>query len=124
LGDLSPKNIGIRADGRSVFFDLESFHYGNKLYDVAVLAAHIYLHYYESNLAKNMVSAFIGGYQLESGVNILDNPVFGQIFSASIIYRLDVPVIQYPVKLFPSSVSDLLSASIYDLRKRDMPSIF
>lgn len=117
LGDLSPKNIGLRASGQPVFFDIESFHYGNKFYDAGFLGAHLYLHYYESDLAKSMLSNFLAGYQSRSAIDLSAEPLFWSVFNASILYRLDVPEIRYPIQLSPGSVSNLLAAAMHAFKK-------
>ena len=90
LGDASPKNIGVNYDPDSAeysfsFFDLETAHKGNHVFDYAYLLGHLLLHTApDRDIASKIVESFEGGY----GENSFSPALVKRICLGIMLYRL------------------------------------
>lgn len=96
LGDASPKNIGVNNNGELfIFFDLETAHQGDVMFDYAYFLGHILVHSLvsaETTLAD--VENYIQGY----GQHDFDDLMVKQIALGTMLYRLR-SIIPYPTGL-------------------------
>lgn len=96
LGDASPKNIGVNNNGGLfIFFDLETAHQGDVVFDYAYFLGHILVHSLASaESALTAVESYIQGY----GQHDFDDLMVKQIALGTMLYRLR-SIIPYPTGL-------------------------
>ncbi len=96
LGDASPKNVGVNNNGELfIFFDLETAHQGDTVFDYAYFLGHILIHTLESaQTALNDVEGYNQGY----GQHDFDDLMIKRIALGAMLYRLR-SVIPYPTGL-------------------------
>lgn len=96
LGDVSPKNIGANNNGESfIFFDLETAHQGDVVFDYAYFLGHILVHSLASaETTLTNVESYVQGY----GRHNFDDLMIKQIALGILLYRLR-SVIPYPTGL-------------------------
>lgn len=96
LGDGSPKNIGANNDGELfIFFDLETAHKGDVVFDYGYLLGHIAIHTFTSpQRAVENIQAFAKGY----GVQTFSEEMTKRIALGIMLYRLG-GIIPYPLHL-------------------------
>lgn len=108
LGDVCPKNIGVRVDGSISFFDLEQVHKGNPVFDLGFLLGHIPLHTQVHSVKNNPIgTAVLQGYLDEN--DIVDADLLTTIASATVLYRLQNDVIPYTCALNEQERSDVIA---------------
>jgi hypothetical protein len=95
LGDFSPKNMGIRDDGHVSLYDLDAVHHGNASFDVGFFIGHILLHTRGGHL--DLITSFLRGYSEVAGP--LDPVPLELLALGACLYRLDNPMIPYPLGL-------------------------
>ncbi len=97
LGDASPKNIGVNNNGELfIFFDLETAHQGDVVFDYAYFLGHILVHSLTSppEIALADAESYVQGY----GQHDFDDLMVKQIALGTMLYRLR-SIIPYPTGL-------------------------
>lgn len=96
LGDVAPKNIGVSDDGkRFIFFDLETAHQGDAIFDYAYFLGHILIH---SLASADSASSNVNSYSQGYGQHDFDDLLIKRLALGTILYRLR-SVIPYPTQL-------------------------
>jgi hypothetical protein len=116
MGDPAPKNIGVRdGGGKLTFFDLETAHLGNPVFDYAYGLAHVALHTAD-NPDRMMAAAadYLKGY----GDAPYDPALARNIVLGVMLYRLN-GIIPYPVPLPPDGRQRLETAVLAALDDTD-----
>jgi len=96
LGDPSPKNIGANNDGELfMFFDLETAHKGDTVFDYGYLLGHVAIHTFTSPAtAVEAIKSYTKGY----GEHTFNEETVKRIALGIMLYRLD-SIIPYPLRL-------------------------
>jgi len=96
LGDVCPKNIGVNDLGKHfMFFDLETAHQGDAVFDYAYFLGHILIHALTtSEIELDNVTEYVKGY----GTNKFDDLLVKRIALGTALYRLK-SIIPYPTGL-------------------------
>lgn len=96
LGDVSPKNIGTNNNGELfIFFDLETAHQGDVVFDYAYFLGHILIHSLASaETALTYLESYVQGY----GHSNFDDLMVKQIALGILLYRLR-SIVPYPTRL-------------------------
>lgn len=122
LGDVSPKNIGVNDNGTNfMFFDLETAHQGDIVFDYAYFLGHILIHNLTSS-STNLYDAmeYMKGY----GDHKFEELMVKRIALGTMLYRLR-SIVPYPTRLNASQTADvekkIESILPYDLTKIDWP---
>ncbi len=98
FADFSPKNIGINANNKVTFCDLELVHSGNTIFDVGFLASHILLHSKGAGEGIRRLESFLIGYLSEPNTD-LDEELLKVLILGIGLFRLDNPVIPYSLPI-------------------------
>lgn len=96
LGDASPKNIGANNNGELfIFFDLETAHKGDTVFDFGYLLGHVAIHTFASpQISVEAIQSFSNGY----GVHDFNEGTVKKIALGIMLYRLG-SIIPYPLHL-------------------------
>lgn len=115
LGEISPKNVGVNNNDQITFFDLETAHMGNTIFDVGYLLGHIMLHsfYYPGKMSE-FTDAVLTGYEEEQLEFNRYDPLLWNIAAAAILYRLENKVVPYHA-LLSEAQSQVLIEIAYDM---------
>ncbi len=115
LGDVSPKNIGVNNDGELfIFFDLETAHQGDRVFDYAYFLGHILIHSLVSQDAILAVESYVQGYDQQN----FDESVVKKIALGTMLYRLR-SIISYPTGLDAEQTA-LLEQKIESILLQDL----
>lgn len=116
FGDLSPKNIGI-DENKVTFCDLELVHLGNAIFDIAFMSSHILLHSKNPEEGSHSLDAFLKAYLSEADV-IINQSMLKILILGIALFRLDNPVIPYPLPLSEKTKEEKISG-IRELLSRE-----
>ena len=122
LGDVSPKNIGVNDNGKNfMFFDLETVHQGDTVFDYAYFLGHILIHNLTSSSANlEDVTEYMKGY----GDHKFEELMVKRIALGIMLYRLR-SIVPYPTRLNAIQATEvernIESLLPHDLTKLDWP---
>jgi hypothetical protein len=109
LGDLCPKNIGLRANGKVSFFDLDHMHWGNPEFDLGFFMAHLPLHSANPSMVPDsMAKAVADGYARYNPTLDTGGILQKKISAATILYRLKNDHIPYESPLQAQQRANLI----------------
>lgn len=94
LGDPSPKNLGVSNSGEQlIFFDLETAHIGDPVFDYAYALSHVLLHHiHKPETVPDVISSYQSGY----GDHGFEYDVVKKITLGIILYRCK-SIVPYPL---------------------------
>jgi hypothetical protein len=108
LGDLAPKNLSL-AHGGVALCDLDNVHRSWRLFDVAYFLAHLLIHHLtHPGQLPGLVGAFLCAYHGPEQPGPGQERLMATVAAGVVLYRLDNPLVPYPLKHAPAAAAEYL----------------